>query len=126
MLPVAALALVVIALAARGRWRLARLLVPLGIVVIAVSLLIDLPSGLDEGAASVAYEGAEASLLDGFWAQLAAGATLVACGPLLAANLRPRGASASRRRFAWRRRSRAEPGLGSSPVAQPPIQGTST
>jgi hypothetical protein len=126
MLPIAAAALVVIVVAARGRWRTARLLIPLGLIVIAVSILVDWPKGLDEGAAATSYEGAKAALLEGFWAQLAAGLVLIVSGPLLAAHLRPRTAeerSARPVRWPWRRR--AEPGLGSSPVGHPPIQGTS-
>jgi hypothetical protein len=122
MLPIAALALVVIVLAARGRWRLARLLIPLGLIVIAVGIVIDAPAGLDEGSAATAYEGAEAVLLEGFWAQLAAGAVLIASGPLLAARFRPRQASVPKRRRAWRRGKRgADAGAGSSQVTQSPI-----
>jgi hypothetical protein len=122
MLPIAALALVVIVLAARGRWRLARLLIPLGVIVLGVGILIDAPAGLDEGGAATAYEGAEAVLLEGFWAQLAAGAVLIVSGPLLAAHLRPEGTATAPRRRAWRRGARrADAGAGSSQVAQPPI-----
>jgi hypothetical protein len=126
MLPIAAAALAVIVVAARGRWRTARLLIPLGLIVIAVSILVDWPKGLDEGSAATSYEGAKAALLEGFWAQLAAGAVLLVSGPLLAAHLRPHTAatrSARAVRWPWRRRPKA--GLNSSPVAQPPIQGTS-
>jgi hypothetical protein len=124
MLPIAAAALLVIVLAVRGRWRLARLLIPLGVIVIAIGIVVDVPQGLDEGNAATAYEGAEAVLLEGFWAQLAAGAVLIVSGPLLAARLRPERASAAKGR-AWRRR-RGDAVLGSSPMPQPPIQGTST
>ena len=58
--------------------------------MIAIALIVDVPKGLDEGAAAVAYEGAEASLLEGFWLQIAAGAVLIACGLLLPRYLRPR------------------------------------
>jgi hypothetical protein len=130
MLPIAALALVVIVLAPRGRWQLARLLVPLGLVVIAVAILVDVPAGLDEGAAATEYQGAEATLLEGFWAQVAAGATLILCGPLLAAHLRSRTAGgnrvrarAARRRlaFRWPRRRKGEAALGSSTAPSTPI-----
>jgi hypothetical protein len=122
MLPLATAALVVIVLAARGRWRLARLLIPLGLIVIAVGVLVDRPAGLDEGGAATAYEGAEAVLLEGFWAQLAAGAALIASGPLLAARLRPQGAPIAPRRRAWRRRGRStDEAIGSSPVSGSPI-----
>ena len=51
--------------------------------------LVDAPKGLDEGEAALAYEGAEASLLGGFWVQIVAGAVLIACGLLLPLYLRP-------------------------------------
>jgi hypothetical protein len=131
MLPIAALALVVIVLATRGRWQLARLLVPLGLVVIAVAVLVDMPAGLDEGSAATEYQGAEATLLEGFWAEVAAGATLILCGPLLAAHLRSRAAGATqararasrRRRLAlrWPRRRKGEAALGSSAAPGTPI-----
>jgi hypothetical protein len=141
MLPIAAAALLVIVLATRGRWQLARLLVPLGLVVIALAILVDVPAGLDEGSASTEYLGAEASLLEGFWAQVAAGATLVLCGPLLAAHLRSRAVGAHRARLGatrtgrlalrWPRRrkgealgSRAAPG---TPIGlENPTEGTTT
>jgi hypothetical protein len=124
MLPLAALALVSVVLAARGRWRAARLLVPIGVAVVVVTLAIDLPKGLDEGSAAVAYEGAKASLLEGFWSQLAAGVVLIACAPLLGLYLRPGGAPAAERRRWLRRGAAGETMLGSSPVADPPIEGT--
>ena len=59
-----------------GRWRLARLLVPIGLAVVLISVLIDAPAGVDEGTAADLYEGACASLLAGFWTQLAAGVVI--------------------------------------------------
>ena len=56
--------------------------------MIAISLLVDAPEGLREGLAATTYDGAEATLLGGFWVQLASGVTLVVCGPLLAVHLR--------------------------------------
>ena len=50
------------------RRRLAIWLVPFGIAVLAISLAVDAPKGLDEGAAAIAYEGASASLLVGLLA----------------------------------------------------------
>jgi hypothetical protein len=131
MLPIAAVALVVIVLATRGRWQLARLLIPLGLIVIAVAIVVDVPAGLDEGSASTEYQGAEATLLEGFWAQIAAGAILIFCGPLLAAHLRSRGLTTTRARagiprrrrlsFRWPRRRKGESALGSSGAAATPI-----
>ena len=83
MLPLAAAGLLVLAFALAGRRRLARLLIPLGIVVLAISLIVDAPKGLDEGQAALAYQGAKASLLGGFWLQIATAVVLVACGFLL-------------------------------------------
>jgi hypothetical protein len=79
------------------RRRLAIWLVPFGIAVIAISLGIDAPKGLDEGDAAVAYESASASLLSGFWLQIATGAVLIACGLMLPGALK-RARSTSRER----------------------------
>jgi hypothetical protein len=83
MLPLALAAAVVTVLAIRGRRKLARLLVPIGLAVIAIAVLADAPKGLDEGAAAISYEGAQARLLEGFWLQIAAAAVLIVCGLLL-------------------------------------------
>jgi hypothetical protein len=90
ILPLALAGLVILALACLGRPKLARGLVAVGIAVIVLSLAIDAPSGLDEGDAAVAYEGAEATLLEGFWAQIASGSVLVFCGLVLPLYLRAR------------------------------------
>jgi hypothetical protein len=89
MLPLAGFALIALAIALTGRRKAAALLIPIGLAVIAIALIVDVPKGLDEGAASVAYEGAKASLLQGFWMQLAAAAVLICCGLLLPRYLRP-------------------------------------
>lgn len=122
-IPVAIGTLVVTTVATRGRWRAARLLVPLGLAVVAISLAVDAPKGLDAGGATVAYEGVEAVLLEGFWAQLVAGAVLACCGMLLAAHLRP----ASRRPAARHRRGRGGRTIDSRRIAKAPMgtQGTS-
>jgi hypothetical protein len=83
-LPLALAALVVVFACARGNRRAAWWLAPIGLVTIVISLVVDAPKGLDEGSAAIAYEGAEASLLSGFWVQLACGALLVALAPLIA------------------------------------------
>lgn len=95
MLPLAVAALVALTLALSGRRRAAILLVPIGIAVIAIGLAVDVPKGLDEGTAAVAYEGASASLLEGFWVQLAAAVVLIACGLLLRLHLRPAAAKSA-------------------------------
>ncbi len=94
MVPIAAAALVVVAVALAGRRQVAVLLVPIGVAVIAISLIVDAPKGLDEGAATLTYEGASASLLEGFWVQIAAAVVLIACGFLLPRYLRPASARA--------------------------------
>ncbi len=73
VLAIAIAAFCVTALAVGGRWRLARLLIVLGAAVVAISLLVDAPEGLREGLAATLYEGAKATLLGGFWVQLASG-----------------------------------------------------
>jgi hypothetical protein len=79
-----ALAVIVLAiLALRGRPRLGLLIGAIGLAGIATTLLIDLPQGLDAGRAGISYEGSEARLAEGFWAQLSACAALLVCGPLL-------------------------------------------
>jgi len=85
---IAVASLFVIAFAAGGNWRLARALVPLGAAAVLISLLADVHQGLSEGNSGIAYEGANAVLLGGFWAQLFSAATLIAVGPLLASELR--------------------------------------
>ena len=94
MVPLAAAALVAIVLAMLGRRRLAGLLIPIGVAVIAIALIVDVPKGLDEGTAAVAYEAVEAELLEGFWLQLAAGIVLIAGGLLLPRYLSPQAAKA--------------------------------
>jgi hypothetical protein len=106
LIPVAAVAaiLAVLALATR-RWQLGRLVALAGLVGIAVVLLIDLPSGLDEGSTGIGYAGAHAALRDGFYAELAASGVLVVCGFLLSVNLR-RARGSARRRMGTSRRTR--------------------
>lgn len=88
MVPIAGAALAALAGSLAGRPRLARLLILAGAAVIAIGVLRDAPHGLDEGAAAIAYEDAEAHLLDGFWLQLASGAALAVCGAILPHHLR--------------------------------------
>jgi hypothetical protein len=115
MIPLALAAIVLTVGALGGRWRLARLVVLAGLIVIAISLLVDVPKGLDEGNAAVQFEGAEARLLGAFWAQLSAGVVIAACGVLLGLELarspahgrrgagrRPRRSSETSRRAARR------------------------
>jgi hypothetical protein len=107
MIPIAALGLVLLAATLAGRRRAAWLLAALGVLVIAITLLVDMPKGLDEGTTAIAYEGAKASLLEGFWLQLACGAAIIACGVLLGRYTRPSEAR-SRARGKKRRTSPAK------------------
>jgi hypothetical protein len=105
LLPLAAIALAIALLALlSGRWRLARLISLVGLVGIAISLAIDLPKGLDAGTAATAFAGANATLTEGFYAQLAASAVLVLCGWVLGQNLRARAGAVEGRRLLRRRR----------------------
>ena len=107
-LALAAVVIAVVALVTR-RWRLARLVSVIGLLGIAVSLAIDLPKGLDDGTAGSAFEGANATLTEGFYAQLAASAAMVLCGWMLSLNLR-RGAGAAQRRRAPQPQAAPAPG----------------
>jgi len=88
-IPLAIVAALLIIGSARGRPGLARLLVPVGIAVVAISLLVDRPEGLDEGKEAVAYKSVTAELLPGFWAQLVSGAVLILLAAVLARVLQP-------------------------------------
>ena len=90
---------------ARDRRRLGLIVAVLGLIALATILLVDLPRGLDEGAQTSRFAGAEAVLEDGFYAELAAAAGLVLAGLLYYArpcrirtNSSGRAASARRRR----------------------------
>jgi len=112
-IPLGLAALLVVALCARGGRRAAWWLAPIGLLTIALSLIVDMPKGLDEGDAAVAYQGAEASLLGGFWVQLACGALLVALAPLIAGLVRAAEdgqAAAPGRRLPFGRVPAGEPG----------------
>jgi hypothetical protein len=98
----------------RERRRLGLLVALLGLVSLAVILLVDLPSGLDEGAQKSLFSGAKAVLEDGFYAELAAAGGMVFAGLLYYArpcririSLSGRAASARRRRPRRRASSRA-------------------
>jgi hypothetical protein len=103
-------------------YRLARLLLFLGLAVVAITLFIDRPEGLRLGTAGEAYAGAQALLLGSFWVQLFSGVTLAVVGPLLALQLRAERAAHRRRPRARhpgerepvksRRAPRLRPGVG--------------
>jgi hypothetical protein len=83
LLPVAAIALVLAIGAFLGGRRFAAGLVVCGVLGLAVALAIDLPQGLETGRAGLAFYGADAELLGGFWVEVASSATLILCGCLL-------------------------------------------
>jgi hypothetical protein len=100
--------------AARDRRRLGLVVAGLGLVAVAAILLVDLPSGLDEGTQASRFAAATAVLEDGFYAELSAAAGLVLSGLLYYArpcririNSSGRAASARRRRPRRRASSRA-------------------
>jgi hypothetical protein len=97
MVPIAVAGLVALGFAFAGRHWATRLLIAAGIAAIAISVAIDAPQGLDEGSAALAYEGAEARLLEGFWIQVACGAVLIAAGLMLPRRLRSARAQAPTR-----------------------------
>lgn len=84
LLPIAGLGAGLMIAAYRGRPRLAGLVAVCGLVGLAVALAIDLPQGLEVGRAGLAFNGTEARLLEGFWAEVASSAVLILCGGLLA------------------------------------------
>jgi len=88
MVPVAVLSLLLLGAALRGRWRLCRLIALAGVAAIAVGLIVDRPAGLDPGRTALAYDGAEANLLSGFYAQIFSGLLLAVSSLLLGRELR--------------------------------------
>jgi hypothetical protein len=118
LIPVAVVAIVLIVGAYRGDRRLAGGVAICGLLGLAVAVAIDLPQGLDAGRPGLAFSGAEAVLLQGFWAEVACSAILILCGGLLPHY--SRGVTATRRggwRPGARRRVRRDDG-GISPGLQ--------
>jgi hypothetical protein len=83
LLPVAAIALVLAVGAYLGSRRFAAGLVVCGVIGLAVAIAIDLPQGLETGREGLAFYGADAELLGGFWVEVTSSATLILCGCLL-------------------------------------------
>jgi hypothetical protein len=96
LLPIAAIALLLVVAASRGRPRLAGGVAICGLLGIAVALAIDLPQGLDAGRPGLAFSGSEAVLLQGFWAEIASSAVLMLSAGLIA--LYSRGVTGEERR----------------------------
>jgi hypothetical protein len=115
LIPVAGIAaLAALASLSAKRRRLGLFVALAGLAGIAVSLLVDMPKGLDEGTAAVRFSGAHATLEDGFYAQLAACGALVFCGLLLGLRRGPARGHARARRPKRRRGSRRRPSLARS------------
>lgn len=100
-----------------GRWRLLRLVTLAGVAAIVVALVVDRPAGLDPGVAAVSFEGVRATLIGGFYAQIAAGVLLTGSSLLLARELRLAGVrrrspdpAAPAKRLVGRGRSPGAPG----------------
>jgi hypothetical protein len=115
LVPLALIAALIAAMMLRTERRgLARIVIGLGLLCIALILIVDLPAGTDVGAQSSRFSGATAVLEGGFYAELAAAAGLLIGGLLYYArpcririNLSGRAASARRRRPRRRASSRA-------------------
>jgi hypothetical protein len=105
LVPVGLIALGALYACLRGRWQYGRLIALLGALAIVVTLIVDVPAGLDEGAQAVAYAGVEAQLIEGFYVQLVSAAILVVGGLMVAHYARGDG----RRSGRSRRRSGAVP-----------------
>jgi hypothetical protein len=88
MVPLALISLGLLAAALLGgRRNLLRGVTAIGVIAILVSLLVDRPAGLDTGDFEQSFDGVEAALLGGYYAQLFAGALLVAASLLLSREL---------------------------------------
>lgn len=96
--PVAIACLLLLAVATIGRrWRACRLITLAGIAAVLVGLIVDRPAGLDPGDAAIAFQGVHATLIGGFYAQIAAGILLIGSSTLLARELRLAAAGAGAR-----------------------------
>jgi hypothetical protein len=103
MIAIAIAALVVVAVAiATRRGRYGLLLVPLAAAAVVIAIAVDSPKGLETGQAGIAYQGARATLLEGYGAEIAAAGALGVSGLLLAVYL-----PAAARRRRGRRPARA-------------------
>jgi hypothetical protein len=124
LLPVAAVAAILMLAGYRGRPRLARLAALCGLIGLAVAVSVDLPQGLEVGRPGLAFNGTEAQLLQGFWSEVACSAVLILCGGLLAhysrgmtreRKRRPREAGGDMRRAPHQEVSGVNPGLQAGP-----------
>jgi hypothetical protein len=88
LVPLAGVGLLLLAVAMTGRRRLCGLLALIGLAAVLIALIHDRPVGLDTGNRSLEYEGVKATLVGGFYAQIAAGLALLASSLLLGRELR--------------------------------------
>ncbi len=91
--PIGIVCLLLLGGALTGRWRLCRLISLAGVAAIVVAIVVDRPAGLDTGDTALAFEGVKATLLGGFYAQIAAGVLLIGSSSLLGRELRLAGAT---------------------------------
>jgi hypothetical protein len=84
LIPIAAAAVFLVIATYHGHTRFAGAVSLCGLLGLAVAIAIDLPQGLDAGRPGLAFSGAQAELLQGFWAEVASSAVLILCGGLLA------------------------------------------
>lgn len=78
-------ALAILAVLRPRRSGLGRVVAGLGLLGIAVALVVDRPAGLDASTQEARFAGAKAVLEDGFYAELASAAGILLCGLLLVA-----------------------------------------
>lgn len=118
LIPVAAAALLLVLGAYRGRVQLAAGVAACGLIGIGVAIGVDLPQGLDTGRPGLAFSGAQAVLLQGFWAEIAASSVLILCGILMPLYSRDRVRPRHRRARGGRRPTRGEDVGGIPPGLQ--------
>jgi hypothetical protein len=110
LLPIAVVGVLLAIGAYRGNRRFAAGLAVCGVLGLAVAIAIDLPRGLETGREGLAFSGAEAQLLGGFWVEVASSATLILCGCMLPLYSRDAGMRRRRTRARRSRSSRREVG----------------
>ncbi len=116
--PIAIACLLLLGGALTGRRRLCRPIALAGAAAIVVALVVDRPAGLDPGDAALAFNGVNATLLGGFYAQIAAGILLIGSSSLLARELRLADATEPSRREPGREGERKR-GTGKGALRRP-------
>jgi hypothetical protein len=115
LIPIAAAAVLLVVATYRGQTRFAGAVALCGLLGLAVALAIDLPQGLDAGRPGLAFSGAQAELLQGFWAEVACSTVLMLCGGLLALYSRGVAGEESGARAARSRRRASHEDVGGIP-----------